>query len=73
MRAPWQPPNFVAFRYPVFRRVWAAGLVSQLGDWVQIVGRSFLAFQLISSGPGAADDGANVRLPGAGQATRSGR
>ncbi len=46
MRAPWSSPTFTAFRYPVFRRVWAAGLVSQLGDWMQIVGRAFLAYQL---------------------------
>lgn len=53
MRAPrsrprglWSSPTYLAFRYPVFRRVWAAGLVSQLGDWMQIVGRSFLAYEL---------------------------
>ncbi|MGZ8765291.1 MAG: hypothetical protein ACXW2C_06330 [Acidimicrobiia bacterium] len=36
MRAPWSSPTFIAFKYPVFRRVWAAGLVSKLGDWMQI-------------------------------------
>ncbi len=41
-----RPEVLAAFSYPRFRRVWAAGMVSQLGDWMQIVGRAFLAFQL---------------------------
>lgn len=41
-----RPAVLDAFTYPRFRRVWVAGLVSQLGDWMQIIGRAFLAFQL---------------------------
>jgi len=46
VRARRLSPTFAAFAYPRFRRIWAAGLISQLGDWMQIVGRSFLAYQL---------------------------
>lgn len=35
-----------AFRHARFRRVWAAGFVSQLGDWMQIFGRAALAYKL---------------------------
>jgi len=38
--------TFQALREAQFRRVWAAGLVSSTGDWMQIVGRSYLAFSL---------------------------
>ena len=41
-----RPAVLDAFAYPRFRRVWSAGLVSQLGDWMQIIGRAFLAFEL---------------------------
>lgn len=39
-------PTFEALADSRFRRVWAAGFVSQLGDWMQIVGRSLLAYEL---------------------------
>lgn len=35
-----------AFRYPKFRRVWGAGVMSQLGDWMQVYGRGILAYAL---------------------------
>ncbi|MFZ4584220.1 MAG: MFS transporter [Acidimicrobiia bacterium] len=35
-----------AFRYPKFTATFAAGFVSQLGDWMQIFARSVLAYQL---------------------------
>jgi MFS family permease len=41
-----RPAVLSPFVYPQFRRVWAAGFVSQLGDWMQIFGRAYLAFQL---------------------------
>jgi len=41
-----RPPVLNAFAYPRFRRVWTAGLVSQLGDWMQIVGRAYLVFNI---------------------------
>ncbi|MGH9027528.1 MAG: MFS transporter [Acidimicrobiia bacterium] len=41
-----RPTVLTALAYPQFRRVWAAGFVSQLGDWMQIFGRAYLAFQL---------------------------
>jgi MFS family permease len=37
------------FRYPLFRRVWAAGFVSQLGDWMQIFARAALVYDLTGS------------------------
>ena len=40
------PGTFAALRHARFRRVWAAGLVSSTGDWMQIVGRSYLAYTL---------------------------
>jgi MFS family permease len=40
------PETFAAFAHARYRRVWAAGFVSQLGDWMQIVGRSILAYRL---------------------------
>jgi MFS family permease len=36
--------SFSALRHARFRRVWAAGLVSSTGDWMQIIGRSYLAY-----------------------------
>ncbi|MFN8037367.1 MAG: MFS transporter [Acidimicrobiia bacterium] len=39
-------PVLDAFREARFRRVWAAGFVSQLGDWMQIFGRAALAYEL---------------------------
>ncbi|MDQ1434616.1 MAG: hypothetical protein QOF59_1432 [Actinomycetota bacterium] len=39
-------PSLEAFRYPTFRRVFSAGFVSQLGDWMQIVARASLAYDL---------------------------
>jgi MFS family permease len=41
-----RPAVLTAFVHPRFRRVWAAGFVSQLGDWMQIFGRAYLAFEL---------------------------
>jgi MFS family permease len=41
-----RPAALDAFAYPRFRRVWLAGLVSQLGDRMQIIGRAYLAFEL---------------------------
>jgi MFS family permease len=41
-----RPAVLTALEHPQFRRVWAAGFVSQLGDWMQIFGRAYLAFQL---------------------------
>ena len=41
------PPAVLApFRVPAWRRVWAAGFVSQLGDWMQIFARAALAYEL---------------------------
>jgi MFS family permease len=40
------PETFAAFAHARYRRVWAAGFISQLGDWMQIVGRSILAYRL---------------------------
>jgi MFS family permease len=37
---------FGALRHSRYRRVWGAGLVSQLGDWMQIYGRGVLAYAL---------------------------
>jgi MFS family permease len=37
---------FAALAFPVYRRVWAAGFVSSLGDWMQIFGRGALAYEL---------------------------
>lgn len=39
-------PSLEAFRYPTFRRVFSAGFVSQLGDWMQIVARAALAYDI---------------------------
>jgi len=41
-----RPAVLTAFTYPKFRRVWLAGFVSQFGDWMQIFGRAYLAFEL---------------------------
>lgn len=43
------PVVFDAFHHAVFARLWTAGFVSQLGDWMQIFGRSALAFQITGS------------------------
>jgi MFS family permease len=48
------PVVFDAFRHRVFLRLWTAGFVSQMGDWMQIFGRSALAFEITGS---AADVG----------------
>jgi hypothetical protein len=34
-----RPPILEAFKYASFRKVWTARFVSQLGDWMQIIGR----------------------------------
>jgi MFS family permease len=39
-------PLLEPFRYRAWVRVWMAGLVSQLGDWMQIYARAALAFRL---------------------------
>src|SRR5258708_7243361 len=39
-------PSLEAFRYPTWRRVFLAGFVSQLGDWMQIFARAALAYRL---------------------------
>ncbi|MET0627948.1 MAG: MFS transporter [Acidimicrobiia bacterium] len=41
-----RPPILDAFEYASFRKVWAASFVSQLGDWMQIIGRGLLAYDL---------------------------
>jgi MFS family permease len=39
-------PLLEPFRYSAWVRVWLAGLVSQLGDWMQIFARAALAYRL---------------------------
>lgn len=39
-------PLFSAFAFPLYRRVWIASFVSQLGDWMQIYARGVLALEL---------------------------
>ena len=40
------PSVLAPFRVAPWRRVWAAGFVSQLGDWMQIFARAALAYEL---------------------------
>ncbi len=45
-----KPPGpLAALRTPLYRRVWLAGLVSNVGDWMQIVGRGFLVYAVTKS------------------------
>ena len=46
MRRPAVP---AALRVPLFRRIWLAGFVSTIGDWMQIVGRGFLVYDITGS------------------------
>lgn len=41
--------TFAAFAAPHYRRVWAASLVSNTGDWIQITARAVLVFGLTGS------------------------
>lgn len=41
-----------ALAYPDFRRIWAAGFVSHIGAWMQIIGRAALAFRITGTTTG---------------------
>ena len=40
---------FSALRYPIYRRVWAASVVDQTGNWLQITGRAYLIYHVTGS------------------------
>jgi MFS family permease len=40
---------FSALRHPIYRRVWAAGVVDQTGNWLQITGRAYLIYHVTGS------------------------
>ncbi len=60
------PPPITAlspFRYPIFRRVWSASIVSNLGGLIQSVGASWMMISLAQSADMVALVQASVTLP----------
>ena len=63
---PSNPPPITAlspFRYPIFRRVWSASIVSNLGGLIQSVGASWMMISLAQSADMVALVQASVTLP----------
>jgi MFS family permease len=40
---------FTALRHPLYRRVWAATVIDQTGNWLQITGRAYLIYHVTGS------------------------
>src|SRR6188474_995628 len=63
LNAPRRLSTLSAFRYPVFRGVWFASTLSNLGGLIQTVGASWLMISIASSADMVALVQASVTLP----------
>src|SRR3954463_12848600 len=61
---PRLPASLSPFRYPMFRAIWLATLMSNLGVWIQSVGAAWLMTSITDSAPMVALVQSATALPG---------